>query len=132
MAQTLLQAIHISEQEYINTFGTDGWRKSIRNSVKGNHDYLFPPAPKPEQPESPQPQPQPTPPQPAPSPHTSLPPTSAEFVQHVVAGIHARGGRGTTPPPPPHPTPAPTPPPHPNPTAPPPTPQPPPTPSPPP
>ncbi len=50
--------------------------------------------------ESPQPQPaqppaqaqqpakpQTEPPQPAPSPHTSLPPTSAEFVQHVVAGL---------------------------------------------
>src|SRR5260370_3491017 len=90
MAQSLLQAIHISDKESINTFGTDGWRKSIGNSVKGNHDYLFPPAPKPEQPESPQPQPQPTPPQPAPSPHTSLPPTSAEFVQHVVAGLQCK------------------------------------------
>src|SRR5467141_3006533 len=64
LAQTLLQAIHISEQEYINTFGTDGWRKSIRNSVNGNRDYRFPPspttgAPAPAQPESPQPQPSP-------------------------------------------------------------------------
>src|SRR6266403_203459 len=45
MAQTLLQTIHISEDEYINTFGTDGWRKSIRNSVNGNHNYRFPPGP---------------------------------------------------------------------------------------
>jgi hypothetical protein len=45
MAQTLLQSIHISQDEHINAFGTDGWRKSIRNSVNGNHSYRFPPAP---------------------------------------------------------------------------------------
>jgi len=104
LAQTLLQAIHLSKHEYINAFGTDGWRQSIHNSVRGNYDYRFPPAPKPEQSESPQshpaePQPQPAPqptqpPQseiptlsgPAPSPHTPLPPTSAEFAQHLLAG----------------------------------------------
>jgi hypothetical protein len=141
LAQTLMQAIHLSKHEYINAFGTDGWRQSIRNSVKYNQDYLFPPAPEAEQPapsalretlrnepsaspqqsSSTQPQPaypqarppaspsaqtpanchserseesafssssaQPTPaPQPVPSPHTSLPPTSAEFAQHLLAG----------------------------------------------
>ncbi len=75
LAQTLLQAIHISQAEYINAFGTDGWRKAIRNSVNGNHDYRFPPAPEPQQSalsalrtnlrsESSQPQPQPQPAQP--------------------------------------------------------------------
>src|SRR5882757_3699481 len=49
-AQTLLQSIHVAEQEYINAFGTNGWRQSIRNSVNDNRDYLFPPAPKPEPP----------------------------------------------------------------------------------
>jgi hypothetical protein len=74
LAQTLMQAIHISQDEYINAFGTDGWRKSVRNSVKGNHDYLFPPGPQPQQSESLQPQPQPAsappsnPPQPAAQP----------------------------------------------------------------
>jgi hypothetical protein len=92
MAQTLLQAIHIGQHEYINAFGAGGWRKSVRNSVNGNHDYLFPPAAEPEQPEPPQshpahPQPQPPASNPAPSPHIFLPPTSAEFVQHVVAGL---------------------------------------------
>jgi len=119
-SQTLLQTIHLSQDEYINAFGTDDWRKSIRNSVKGNHTHRFPPAPRPQptQPQSPplqtQPQqsaeppvnchsepseesafsfspasasPQPQPQQPAPSPHTPLPPTSAEFAQHVVAGL---------------------------------------------
>src|SRR5439155_6418774 len=70
LAQTLMQSIHISQHEYCEAFGTDGWRQSIRNSVKGNTDYLYPPAPAPEQPAtsapasersaSPQPQPQPT------------------------------------------------------------------------
>src|SRR5712664_2294346 len=70
LAQTLMQSIHLSKHEYINAFGTDGWREAVRNSVNSNHDYLFPPAPKPEQPalsalrtnlpsESPQPQPSP-------------------------------------------------------------------------
>jgi hypothetical protein len=45
MFQTLLQSIHISEEEYINAFSTDGWRRAVRTSVNGNHDYLFPPDP---------------------------------------------------------------------------------------
>jgi hypothetical protein len=61
LAQTLLQAIHLSKHEYTNAFGTDHWRQSIHNSVKGNYDYRFPPAPKPAPPASPQPPPQPAP-----------------------------------------------------------------------
>jgi hypothetical protein len=95
MAQTLMQSIHISEQEYINAFGTDGWRKSVRNSVNSNYDYRFPPDPAPELPQvvaglqTGEGQA----PQPASSPHTSLPPTSAEFVQRVVAGLQTGGGQ---------------------------------------
>ena len=63
LVQTLMQAIHISQHEYINAFGTDGWRKSVRNSVNDNYDYRFPPDPEPEQSESLQPQPQPAQPQ---------------------------------------------------------------------
>src|SRR5712691_3999699 len=65
LAQTLMQAIHLSKHEYTNAFGTDHWRQTIRNSVKGNHDYLFPPAPapKPEPPQSHPAEPQPQPPQ---------------------------------------------------------------------
>src|SRR5713226_6881305 len=129
-----MQAIHISQHEYINAFGKDGWRESVRNSVKGNYDYLFPPTPEPEQPESRQPQPPPHPaetpvnpshsplvypdpvgatsdsftpseaegplphaPQPAPSPHASLPPTSAEFVQQVVARLQTGGAQAPQP-----------------------------------
>ena len=98
LVQTLMQAIHISQHEYCEAFDTDDWREAIRNSVRGNYDYRFPPDPKPEQPGSSQPQPQPAQPptqapQPAPSPHTSLPATSAEFVQHVVAGLQTGGGQ---------------------------------------
>jgi len=74
LAQTLLQAIHISQHEYINAFDTDGWRKSIRNSVNSNHDYLFPPKPK--QPESPQPQPHPAQPQTQAQQPASAPPSN--------------------------------------------------------
>src|SRR5712664_2574522 len=59
LVQTLMQAIHISQHEYINAFGRDGWLETVRNSVKSNYDYSFPPDP--EQPESRQPQPQPRP-----------------------------------------------------------------------
>jgi hypothetical protein len=145
LAQTLMQAIHISQHEYCEAFDTDDWRQSIRNSVKGNHDYLFPPAPKPapSHPAEPQPQPQPqannpgptpqpTPPntpqpQPAqtpvnchsslgthhsPLPHTPLPPTSAEFAQHVMADhprslrLGSTGETGGSQAPQPAPTPA--------------------------
>src|SRR5713226_2321136 len=116
LVQTLMQAIHISQHEYINAFGTNGWRESVRNSVNYNHDYLFPPDPTPEPPpdqappvvvglqtggaQAPQPAPatQPAPAQqPAPSPHTSLPPTSAEFVRHVVVGLQTGGAQAPQP-----------------------------------
>jgi hypothetical protein len=70
LVQTLMQAIHLSQHEYINAFGTDTWRQAIRNSVNGNYDYRFPPAPKPEHSASPQPEPaseQPDSPQPQPA-----------------------------------------------------------------
>jgi len=54
MMQTLLQSIRISQHEYINAFGTDGWRKSIRTSVNTNFDYRFPTAPKQSDSQSPQ------------------------------------------------------------------------------
>ncbi len=160
--QTLMQAIHISQHEYSEAFSDDAWRKSIRNSVKGNYNYRFPPAPQPAPPAPPQslpaqpnqalaspqapastptdaghpersegscldsaapatdethsipatPAAQPVPPptqapEPAPSPHTPLPPTSAEFVQQVMAGLPrflrsdpaGHTGRGHVPPP---------------------------------
>jgi hypothetical protein len=42
LAQTLSQTIRLSQDEYINAFGTDGWRKAVRDSVNLNSDYLHP------------------------------------------------------------------------------------------
>src|SRR5712691_7670728 len=98
LSKTLVQTIHLAEEEYINAFGTDSWRNAVRNSVRQNFDHCH---------ASPSPQPpldyaphvvaglqtgggqahQPAPaPQPVPSPHTPLPNTATEFIQHVVAG----------------------------------------------
>src|SRR6267143_2190259 len=85
LSQTLVQTIHLAEDEYVNALGTDSWRRAVRNSVHQNFDYRHastPPQPPPAQ--APQPSPAP---QPAPSPHTPLPPTRTEFIQHVVAGL---------------------------------------------
>ncbi len=49
LSQTLVQTIHISQDEYINALGTDSWRKAVRNSVHQNFDYLQP-SPQPERP----------------------------------------------------------------------------------
>ena len=83
LSQTLAQTIHRSKHEYINAFGTDSWRQAVRNSVRQNFDCRNP-SPSPEPPPDQPPQPAP---QPAPSPHTPLPPTSAEFVQQVLARL---------------------------------------------
>jgi hypothetical protein len=53
MVHTLVQTIHLSQDEYINAFSTDGWRKAIRTSVNTNYDYRFPPDPQSEQPAPP-------------------------------------------------------------------------------
>src|SRR5882672_8201237 len=45
MCQTLMQSIHVSQKEYANAYGTEGWRKAVRNSVHTNYDYLCPPDP---------------------------------------------------------------------------------------
>jgi hypothetical protein len=51
LTQTLLQAIHASQHEYINAFGTNAWRQSIHNSVNDNYDHRFPPDPEQAQPQ---------------------------------------------------------------------------------
>ncbi len=101
LSQTLAQTIHLAEHEYINALGTDSWRRAVRNSVRQNFDYRHAsPPPQPPLDQAPHvvaglqtggglaPQPSPTP-QPAPSPHTPLPPTSTEFIRHVVAGLQS-------------------------------------------
>src|SRR6266852_9640742 len=99
LSQTLAQTIHLTEHEYTNAFGDDSWRRAIRNSVRQNFNHRQaspPPQPPPDQApavvaglqtgggQAPQPPPAS---QPAPSPRTSMPPTSNEFIQHVVAGL---------------------------------------------
>jgi hypothetical protein len=66
LGQTLIQSIQIAQDEYINAFSTDSWRRAVRSS--------FPP-PDPQEDENPQPDP---------AAHAPLPPTSAEFVQRVL------------------------------------------------
>jgi hypothetical protein len=88
LAQTLVQALHLAQHEYINAFGTDGWRQTVRNSVNLNFDYGNPaptdnPAQTPAQAPAPiQPQAQPQPPSPHHSPSASTAtaaPTAAPF-----------------------------------------------------
>jgi hypothetical protein len=85
LAQTLLQSIRVSQHEFINAYSSDTWRGAVRDSVKSDRDYLFPPkpapAPKPAPPSAPQPNATvsspPTPPistvAPAPAPPTATP-----------------------------------------------------------
>ena len=119
LSQTLAQTIHLAEDEHINAFGTDAWRQAVRNSVHQNFDFRHPsPPPEPPLGQPPHvvaglsrsvrpgstgktgpgqaPQPSPTP-QPAPPPHTPLPPTSTEFIHHVVAGLQTGGGQAPQP-----------------------------------
>jgi hypothetical protein len=42
IAQTMVQALHFSQHEYINAFSTDGWRRSVSNTVQATYDYRFP------------------------------------------------------------------------------------------
>jgi hypothetical protein len=64
LSQTLVQTIHLAQDEYINALGTDGWRSAVRNSVHQNFEYAS---------DSPEPEPQSTPPQ------TSLESTPTEI-----------------------------------------------------
>ncbi|MGB7627443.1 MAG: hypothetical protein WBL75_12330, partial [Candidatus Acidiferrum sp.] len=48
LMQTMMQAIHAAQHEFINAFGTDGWRAAIRTGVNSNYNHRFPRAPKPQ------------------------------------------------------------------------------------
>ena len=43
LGQTLLQTIQLAQNEYINAYSTDHWRKVIYTHVKENGNYLCPP-----------------------------------------------------------------------------------------
>src|SRR5260370_881681 len=42
LAQTTMQAIHLSKHEYIHAFAADAWRQSVPNSVNYTHYHLHP------------------------------------------------------------------------------------------
>jgi hypothetical protein len=113
LAQTLSQTIRLSQDEYINAFGTDGWRKAVRDSVNLNSDYLHPAPKEPEEPKpSPTPPPaqqpvQPHPPDPAAPPVPPAPQTPAAVESAVPPAPQTPVGAGlarpdtSTPPAPP-------------------------------
>jgi hypothetical protein len=94
LGQVLVQTIHLAQDEYINAFGTEGWRNAVRRSVDSNSDYLDGLANEDSS--------QPAPPSPAPPP-VAPPPSQTDPPAETTA-----------PPPRPHPTPSPVTPPEPN------------------
>jgi hypothetical protein len=38
LAQTLVQTVHLAEDEYIEALGTDSWRRDVCNSLRQNFD----------------------------------------------------------------------------------------------
>ncbi len=47
LGQVMVQCLHLTENEYCNSFGTDSWRDSICSSVNSNSKYLAPAPPQP-------------------------------------------------------------------------------------
>jgi hypothetical protein len=45
LGQTMVQTLHLAENEYINAFGTNSWREAIRTSHEQSADHCGP-APK--------------------------------------------------------------------------------------
>ncbi len=82
MFQTQLQAIHLSQREYANAFGTEGWRKAVRNSITSNYDHVSPPDPA----DAPEPAPQPPAQTPAPSPAQAAPPSPSRPAPRASVG----------------------------------------------
>lgn len=109
MMQGLIQTVHLAKDEYINAFGTEGWRKAVRKSVNVNYDYRFPPDRAADEPESHQP-PQPSPTQPPPqSPTQTAPqtPVGAGLARSDFAPAPPNQPNTATPPPQPRPQPRP-------------------------
>ncbi len=59
LGQTLVQNLHLAQDEYINAFGTNYWRETIRTSHEQSADHKSPdpPSPTPEQELEPEPAP---------------------------------------------------------------------------
>jgi hypothetical protein len=108
MCQTLMQTIHLSQDEYINAFDSDGWREAVRKSVKLNSDYENSQPEEADEPDEPQqnpPQPATQPPPPAPAPasnpstttrHLNLAPTHSFLTADPIASAKAHSNAATT------------------------------------
>jgi hypothetical protein len=117
LAQTMLQALHLAQNELISACGEKDWRETVVTSINDNHDYRFPSPAQSAPPQSPTQSQPPTPTQPAaPPPPTSPKPATppqachperSEGPRRDPASLTTAGTRPTpaTPPPPtPHAT----------------------------
>src|ERR1700687_226960 len=60
LGQTLVQALPLAQHEYVNAYGTDSWRKTIRDSHEQSANHTEEPDPESPEPEA-EPDPAPTP-----------------------------------------------------------------------
>jgi hypothetical protein len=68
LGQTMVQALHLAQDEYINAYGTDTWRETIRESLDQSENRMHP------DPKSPDPESEPDPePASEPAPATAAP-----------------------------------------------------------
>jgi hypothetical protein len=42
LGQTLVQTLHLAQHEYINAYGTNSWRETIRTSHEQSADHTSP------------------------------------------------------------------------------------------
>ncbi len=73
LAQTMLQTLHLAQNEFITSCGEEDWRNTVVESINANHVHRFPEPTKPAPPQAPTPAlattpPQPQPPTPSPTP----------------------------------------------------------------
>jgi len=77
LGQTLVQNLHLAQDEYINAFGTDTWRETIRESHEQSANHTEEPDP-----ESPEPAPE-TAPAPTPEAASDASPASEQASIHT-------------------------------------------------
>jgi hypothetical protein len=70
LGQTLVQSINLAEKEYINAFGPEDWRKTIRSSFTPPSNAAAPSQPKPKPKSNP------------------LPTDPASYVESIVAEMY--------------------------------------------
>src|SRR5229473_7691637 len=73
LGQTLVQKLHLAQPQYINAYGTNSWRETIRTSHEQSADHISP------DPQSPPPQPAPAP---TPAEASDAPPASEQDCIH--------------------------------------------------